>query len=165
MESHSIFMKLKTFLQISFCKRPSFCNNHDVLALSCQFPLAWLPIFPRQLTSKEICSVTGFTYSFFSREFFFQNSITPHSELITYSSLFTISSFQGKFISGLRSFFLSALNAAERLVCAGRSSKQTDLTVGLCVGWCLVTACHLSQSQARTVPDPPIRAQISAASS
>ena len=109
MESHSIFMKLKTFLQISFCKRPSFCNNHDVLALSCQFPLAGLPIFPRQLTSKEICSVTGFTYSFFSREFFFQNSITPHSELITYSSLFTISSFQGKFISGLRSFFCQLL--------------------------------------------------------
>ena len=50
-------------------------------------------------------------------------------------------------------------------MCAGRSSKQTDLTVGLCVGWCLVTACHLSQSQSRTVPDPPIRAQISAASS
>ena len=164
MESHSIFMKLKTFLQISFCKRPSFCNNHDVLAVSCQFPLAGLPIFPDSSHQRKyVRDSILLTHSFLENSFKLNRSqLRTQNSIITLFLIhnWNIFSLKASLFLDLEVFVSSC--AAERVLGAGVLNR---LTVGLCAGWGLVTACHSGQSQDRSVPDQPIRGQWSAASS
>ena len=51
-------MKLNSFLQCSFCKRPTFYNNHNVSAFisrGVSISIGKAANLPRQPTSKKIC--------------------------------------------------------------------------------------------------------------
>ena len=128
-------MKLKTFLQVSFCKRPTFCNNHDVLALyrvsfhwqGCQF--AQIDTSP----SKEICWKTEFYLLILFSKVYSRQTKLDHSELNHNFSSF-IHNLKRQVYFCTMSFFVSS-KLSSRAAVAGRSSQQTDW--GSLCDWCL----------------------------
>ena len=129
MESHSIFMKLNSFLQCSFCKRPTFYNNHNVSAFisrGVSIPIGKAANLPRhQPTSKKIC---------FEQEILLTHNLMDPQIIDPIHSALTLTLFhfprqycevKDKFISGAWSFFVSSRSSSRLVSLAGVVSRLT----------------------------------------